>query len=299
MNQSPEISIITVNYNGFQDTKELIDSLLEHIRRCSYEVIVVDNGSRHNEAILLQQAYPQIRTIRSEANLGFAGGNNLGINAAQGKYIFLLNNDTFIAEDSFVFLKERLESTPDCGAVGPKIRFAYPPRHIQFAGFTPFSKYTLRNRAIGFDEPDRGQYDNAHAIPFLHGAAMLIKREVIEKIGKMPENYFLYYEELDWCTQMTNAGYSLWYEPRTTVFHKESCTTGKNSTLKTFYLTRNRLLYTWRNRRGHQLFGSLAYQLFIAVPKNIVCFLCMGKPMQAKAVISGCCAFFKLKNKRN
>ncbi|MFR5661018.1 MAG: glycosyltransferase family 2 protein, partial [Butyricimonas faecihominis] len=129
-------------------------------------------------------------------------------------------------------------------------------------------------------------------------AAMMVKREVIEQVGSMPEIYFLYYEEMDWCTQMSKRGYQLWYEPRCTIFHKESRSTGKDSPLKTYYLTRNRLLYAWRNRQGRTLYISILYQLFMANPKNITIHLLHGRLLQAKAIFKGCRDFFLLKHKR-
>ena len=189
MKQQPDISIVTINYNGLQETEQLIESLQQNPQKCSYEVIVVDNGSVQNEAKILQAKYPYIQSIRSERNLGFSGGNNLGICVAKGKCIFLLNNDTLVSDDSLVYLYETLMSSSDIGAVSPKIKFAFPPRNIQFAGFTPLSKYTLRNRAIGYNEPDKGQFDVPKATHFLHGAAMIVKREVIENIGLMPVSY--------------------------------------------------------------------------------------------------------------
>lgn len=104
--------------------------------------------------------------------------------------------------------------------------------------------------------------------PYLHGAAMLIKREVVNRVGPMPEIYFLYYEELDWCTAMTRAGYVLWYEPLCTVFHKESQSTGQQSPLRIFYLTRNRLLYSWRNFTGMRCSLSILYQMTVAAGKT-------------------------------
>ncbi|WP_099293560.1 glycosyltransferase family 2 protein [Butyricimonas sp. Marseille-P3923] len=298
MKQQPDISIVTINYNGLQETEQLIESLQQNPQKCSYEVIVVDNGSVQNEAKILQAKYPYIQCIRSERNLGFSGGNNLGIRVAKGKCIFLLNNDTLVSDDSLVYLYETLISSSNIGAASPKIKFAFPPRNIQFAGFTPLSKYTLRNRAIGYNEPDKGQFDVPGTTHFLHGAAMMVKREVIENIGLMPEIYFLYYEEMDWCTRMRNHGYQLRYEPRCAIYHKESCSTGKDSPLKTYYLTRNRLLYTWRNRHGRTLFISLIYQLLIADFKNIVVNLLHAKSAQARAIFEGCVDFFQLKHKR-
>lgn len=296
-NNNTDISVITVNYNGLKDTCRLIDSLQEHLR-LEYEIIVVDNGSCRNEAELLQQHYPGIVVLRSEKNLGFAGGNNLGIRQARGKYLLFLNNDTYITDDSLHFLVETARLHPETGAVGPKIKFAFPPQHIQFAGYTPLSSITLRNRLIGFDEEDHGQYDQPTTTPYLHGAAMLVKRKVVEKTGEMPEIYFLYYEELDWCTQMTRQGYELRYDPRATVYHQESRSTGIDSPLKTYYLTRNRLLYSWRQREGGQRWASLFYQWCLANPKNIALFLLKGKYRQAIAVFKGCFAFLALKNKK-
>ena len=276
-NSSPDISFITICYNGFKDTCELIESLHKKLKSVSYEIIVVDNASREDEAAKIHELYPTVISIRSNENGGFSGGNNIGIRAAKGKYIFLINNDTYIESDEIAYLVERLESRPEIGGVSPKIRFAFPPQHIQFAGFTPLTKITLRNNMLGFDCPDDGSYDTPHPTPYLHGAAMIIKREVIEKIGMMPEIFFLYYEELDWSTSMTRAGYELWYEPRCTVFHKESQSTGQFSKLRTFYMTRNRLLYTRRNRKGAQRLLSILYQSTIAAGKNSLQFALKGR----------------------
>ena len=276
-NNSPDISFITICYNGFKDTCELIESLHKKLKSVSYEIIVVDNASREDEAAKIHELYPTVISIRSNENGGFSGGNNIGIRAAKGTYIFLINNDTYIESDEIAYLVERLESRPEIGGVSPKIRFAFPPQHIQFAGFTPLTKITLRNNMLGFDCPDNGSYDTPHPTPYLHGAAMIIKREVIEKIGMMPEIFFLYYEELDWSTSMTRAGYELWYEPRCTVFHKESQSTGQLSKLRTYFLTRNRLLYARRNMKGMERLMSVLYQSTIAAGKNSLSFAFKGR----------------------
>ena len=297
MNQSPDISIITVNYNGYANTCELIDSLERHIHSYTYEIIVVDNGSSVNEAQLLQKKFPGHTILRSEKNLGFAGGNNLGIHIARGKYLLLLNNDTYVKDDSLHFLCDVLNNSPAIGAVSPKIKFATPPYNIQFAGFTPLTKYSLRNRTIGYGQTDDGTFDTPHPTPFLHGAALLFRREILEKVGDMPEIYFLYYEELDWCSHILRHGYQLWYEPQCVIYHKESQATGNNSPLKVYYLTRNRLLYTWRNRKGVSKIIALLYQFGIANPKNIIVNLLKRKYPQTNAILKGTVSFFLLRNK--
>ena len=267
MHQECELSIITINYNGLKDTCALIESIPFNDKT---EVIVVDNASNNDEASEIEQRFPHVNVVRSEKNLGFAGGNNLGIQAAQGKYLFIINNDTIFKDFNVQALIDRLESTPEIGIVCPKIRFAWGTNPIQFTGYTPLSKITVRNRAIGFGEEDKGQYEMAHPTPYAHGAAMLVKRTAIEKVGLMPECYFLYYEELDWSMMFTRANYQIWYEPKCTIYHKESQATGQNSPLRTYYITRNRLLLVKRNYPGLKKWLAYCYLMAIVVPKDIL-----------------------------
>ena len=278
------LSIITVNYNGFKDTCELIDSIPFNE---NMEVIVVDNASKEDEAFTLQEKYPNIKVIRSNKNLGFAGGNNLGIHAAQGKYIFLVNNDTIFKDFNVDALIDRLESSPKIGAVCPKIRFAWGQHPIQFTGYTPLSKITVRNQAIGFGEEDKGQYDTPHPTLYAHGAAMMLKREVIDEVGLMPECYFLYYEELDWSMMITRAGYEIWYEPACTIYHKESQATGQNSPLRTYYITRNRLLLVKRNWTGINKYLAYIYIIGIVATRDIIKYAMKGRLDLIKAVCKG------------
>lgn len=141
--RQPDLSVITVNYNGFHDTCEFIDSWAATVFSVSYEMIVIDNGSTANEAALLQKTYPFIQAVRSERNLGFAGGNNLGINLAKGKYLFLLNNDVCMVKDAIPLLIKRLLSSDKIAGVSPLIRDYAEPHAIQFAGYTQLSPITL------------------------------------------------------------------------------------------------------------------------------------------------------------
>ena len=295
-----KISIITINYNGLADTCALIDTIPFNDK--TLEVIVVDNASKNDEATLIENRYPQVTVIRSEQNLGFAGGNNLGIKASHGKYLFFVNNDTLLrckkddvrSKSYFQPLINRLESSPKIGMVCPKIRFAWDDNPIQYAGYTPLSSITMRNRSIGFGEPDQGQYDKAHTTPYAHGAAMMVKREVIEKAGLMPECYFLYYEELDWSMMIRRAGYEIWYEPTCTIYHKESQATGQNSPLKTYYITRNRLLFNQRNQSRPIRWLTTLYLIGIVAAKDILKYYIKRRPDLASATMKG--VFHYLKN---
>ena len=282
--QEYKISFVTVNYNGLNDTCDLIDSIPSDT---SIEVIVVDNASSQDEASLIKKKYPWVHVIRSDKNYGFAGGNNIGIRAAKGKYIFLINNDTIFKDFNIEALIKLLESSPSIGVVCPKIRFTWDNSPIQFAGYTPLSKITIRNRSIGFGEADNGQYNTPHPTPYAHGAAMLIKREVIHKVGLMPECYFLYYEEIDWSMMITRIGYEIWYEPACTIFHKESQTTGQNSPLRTYYITRNRLLLVKRNWKGLDKFISYLYLIGIVGTRDLLRHILNGEKALFKATYTG------------
>ncbi len=276
-----------------------------HLEDESLEVIVVDNASRDNEAARIEQQFPQVTVVRSKKNLGFAGGNNLGIQAAHGKYLFFLNNDTLIESgkgkvksekfaSAFEPLISRLESDEKIGMVCPKIRFTWGEKPIQYAGYTPLSRITLRNRSIGFGEHDHGQYNLPHSTPYAHGAAMMVKREAIEKAGMMPECYFLYYEELDWSMMIRRAGYDIWYEPAVTIYHKESQSTGQQSPLRTYYITRNRLLFVWRNNDSASRYLSYLYLIALVGTKDMLKYLLQRRPDLAKATLRGICHFLKM-----
>ena len=281
---SIKTSIITINYNGLADTCALIETIPFNE---DMEVIVVDNASDHQEADTIAERFPQVKVIKSERNVGFAGGNNLGIQAAQGTYLFLVNNDTVFKDFNISALIDRLESSSDIGIVCPKIRFAWDKNPIQFAGYTMLSKVTMRNRSIGYGEDDHGQYETAHPTPYAHGAAMLVKREAIDKVGLMPECYFLYYEEIDWSMMFTRAGYQIWYEPKCTIYHKESQATGQDSPLRTYYITRNRLLFVRRNRRGILKGLSYAYLTAVVAPRDMLRHITKGRFNLAKATYKG------------
>lgn len=291
MHPEYKLSVITINYNGLNDTCELIETL--PLDDASIEVIIVDNASTNDEATIIEQRYPSVTVIRSKENLGFAGGNNIGIKAAHGRYLFFINNDTVFKDFNAQALMRRLDASPNIGIACPKIRFAWGNHPIQFAGYTPLSRITMRNQAVGCGEEDNGQYNDAHPTPYAHGAAMMVKREAVERAGIMPECYFLYYEELDWSMMIRRAGYEIWYDPACTIYHKESQTTGQNSPLRTYNLTRNRLLFVKRNARGPYKFISFAYLILAVAIKDMIKHVLTNRFDLAKATGKGVYHFLK------
>ena len=300
----PRISIITVNYNEPEVTYELLNS----IRRSNYpniETWVVDNASREDITPYINVHYPEVKTIRSETNLGFAGGNNLAVKKCTGDYIFFINNDAELTEGALETLVAAFEKVPRLGMVSPKICFfravsshqnedaqnvadrmkeeAQAPDIIQYAGTTRVHPLTARNSTFGTLDADIGQFNKLQPTAYAHGAAMMVSREALEKVGTLWEHFFLYYEELDWCARIRKAGFEIYVEPNAKIYHKESLATGKISALKTYYITRNRILFMRRNHNFWQLAAFTLFLTFVTIPKNVIKYLLQGDTKELRA----------------
>ncbi len=272
MKTQPLVSIITINYNESGVTLEMLESL-KNLRYKNVEVIVVDNASPNDNPDVIKENFPEVHLIKSDKNLGFAGGNNLGVQEARGDYLLFINNDTIVPENCIAPLVETFEKDPSIGMVSPKIKFHWDDTLIQYAGYTPMNHWTIRNNSIGYHQKDNGDYDQPMETASIHGAAMMVPRRIIDEVGLMTEIYFLYYEEHDWAEMVKRAGYKVYYQPRSYILHKESLSTGKFSPLKTYYISRNRILFARRNFTTLQLTVSLVFQALVSIPKNTLTFL--------------------------
>ncbi len=286
----PLVSVITVNFNQAEVTCQLLESIRKQDYR-NLEVIVVDNASRENPAEMLEKRFPEAVFVRSERNLGFAGGNNLGIQKARGDYFFFINNDTELPDGCLQKLLDLFLEVPKLGAVSPRILY-FPTEKgqkniIQYAGTTPVHPLTARNITIGWGEEDKGQYAVATPTAYVHGAAMLVPRRVCDRAGLMAEDFFLYYEELDWAERIRKTGYEIWVEPNAHIFHKESLTVSKMGALKTYYINRNRVYFMRRHIGGWRLTAFFAFLFLVTVPKNLVTFLLKGEFSNARAFLQG------------
>ncbi|MEQ8238754.1 MAG: glycosyltransferase family 2 protein [Cyclobacteriaceae bacterium] len=283
MNQ-PLVSLITVNFNQPEVTLELVASLdkqdYQHI-----EIIVVDNGSKRPFTSSMTQN-TKVKVIRSDKNLGFAGGNNLGIAEAKGDFLFFVNNDTEIPQNTIQSLVERLKNDSSLGAVSPLIHYFDQPHLTQFAGYTPMNLITGRNSAIGYKQQIVVE-NKITPSSFLHGAAMMVRKSVIGLVGLMSDNYFLYYEELDWCQRMKDQGYQLAVDYRSSILHKESISTGKDSTLMAYFKTRNRILYMRKNAPTIFWLIFCAFFLFFSLPKTLINYLRHQQYEHIKNVVAG------------
>jgi hypothetical protein len=274
---TPLISIITLNWNNTAVTCDFLRSVKDHCHYPSLEVIVVDNHSTEDPTAAFLSEYPAAKVIRNEANLGFSGGNNVGIRAASGAYLFIVNNDTEFTPGLLEGLLTVFEQYPDAGVVSPKFHYYFHKGTIEYAGYEAVNVLTGRNGMIGCREVDNGQYNDIKVTNYAHGGGMMVSREAIEKAGLMPEHFFLYYEEFDWCERIKRKGYKVYYQPASLIYHKESMTTGKSSPLKTYYQTRNRILFMRRNVTRMQLAVFLGYFVFFTIPKNTAAFFLKGQ----------------------
>lgn len=271
------VSIITVNFNHSYLTESLLHSIATKNSYYPIEIIVIDNGSKENPVPVWKEKYKDVTFIRSDKNLGFAGGNNLGLKVAKGDYLFLINNDTEITGDLIPLMVDYMENYPAVGVASPKICYFDKPEILQYAGYTNMNYYTARNSCIGQFEVDNGQYDNLTGrTGYAHGAAMMVRREALEKAGPMAENYFLYYEELDWCERIKKAGYEVHRVMQALIYHKESMSVGQQSALKEYFMNRNRILFIRKNTSFINRLIFCCYFMTVVFPRNILQYIRTG-----------------------
>ncbi len=276
MSNNPLISIITINFNNISVTFDLLLS----IRECNYtnlEIIVVDNGSDLNPTEMIKEIFPEVKAIRSPKNLGFAGGNNLGIKYANGEYIFFVNNDTLFAENLIEELIKPFYENERIGIISPKVFYYEKPNIIQYAGATEINSLTGRNKVIGQGKNDDSKLYKSDFTYFAHGAAMIVRKSIVEKVGVFPEIFFLYYEELDYSYRIRKAGFKIYFNSKAVIYHRVSYSIGEDSPLKTYFMARNRIMFMHRNFTRIRFFIFILFFVIFTVPKNSFNYIITGR----------------------
>lgn len=250
---SPLVAIILVNFNNKNDTKECIESLFKE----SYKnkiIIVVDNGSQDGSIAELKEHFQgQVVFIENQDNLGFSCANNQGIELAlreNAEYIMLLNNDTVVEKD-FINPMIEVAQRNNC-IVSPKIPY-YDNKNILWScgGEFRWKKGTTHNR--GINEADNGQFDEEREVDFASGCCLFIPREILKQVGMLSDEYFLYYEDTDYCLKAKDAGYKIVYTSKAVVYHKVSRTMGgAESPTVLYYSNRNRLYFNEKYNKEHR-----------------------------------------------
>lgn len=248
----PKVYIILLNYNGYIDTIDCISSL-KLLEYDNYEIVIVDNNSTDDSEIYISKFIKyndKVHLINAEKNLGFSGGNNLGIKYAlkhEADYICLLNNDTTVEPNFLSELVKEMELDSNIGICAGKILYYDNKNRIWSAGGY-IDEIKSLGCHYGMDEYDNGKFDEKRQVNFLTGCVQLIRKDVLESVGFYDEDYFLYMEDVDFCYKTLNNGYKLMYIPNSKIYHKVSSSTGgDNSPLFLYYITRNRLLFAKKN----------------------------------------------------
>lgn len=243
--QPPRASVIVLNYNGGRLLEDCLHSLASQELEGGFEVLLVDNESTDGSPEAAVGRFPDVRLVRAGKNLGFAGGNNLGIEQARGRHVVLINNDARARPGWLAALVEAAESDPRVGAVTCKVLFAEPPGVIQNAGSLLLSDGSGAER--GYEQPDRGQFDTAEEVFAICGAGVLLSRAMLEDVGGFDDAFFLYYEDTDLSWRMRLRGWKVIYEPRAVIEHVHSHTSGEWSPRFVFHVDRNRLFMVLKN----------------------------------------------------
>ena len=241
----PHVTIIVLNWNGLADTLECLESL-SRLDYPNHNVVVIDNGSTDRSPVAVRERFPDVTLIENEENLGFTGGNNVGLRRALehgADYALMLNNDTEVAPNFLRLLVETADADPRVGTAGPTIYYYDQPRTVwSVGGCVDWQRG--RTWMLGLNEHDTGQFgEEPREVDFVTGCALLVKRAVLEQVGLLDERFFVYYEETEWCVRAQRAGFKIVHVPTAKIWHKIPLDARDSSPFVHYYMTRNRLLF--------------------------------------------------------
>lgn len=292
---SPKTFIILLNWNNWYETRKCLKSL-EGIGYPAFEVVIVDNGSAEEERKKIGSFHTTcyaLHTTYNDSNLGFAGGNNVGIKYALehgADYVLLLNNDAVVAPDFLMELVKMAERNTSYGILGSRI-YKYGTNDVIFDG-------GVVNKWLNKAEHFEGYKLTAISygpVDYITGAAMLVKREVTERVGLMREEYFLYYEDVDWCLRARRAGYKCVLVPQSLVWHKVSATTKEGSPSYIYYHTRNALMLAKFNGNILQKIAAYFLGFWILLKQVVKFFLLPSKRAWTSSMTRGVLDFYREK----
>lgn len=262
-----KVSVIIVNYNRLDLTRRSIESVIKYAPGC--EIILVDNNSTESGIEELSEEFSQVKVIRLSKNYGFGYGNNRGAEIAKGKYLFFLNNDAYLVENTPLILSDYLDDNKDVGVVGPKLIFPDSRFQLSF-GWAPSIINEWRTRKLqnglhkSYDKYVNivtASYNKISEIDWVTGAALMIRKKLFEEVGGFDEKYFMYFEDSDLCKRIKNCGYKIYYIPLTAVVHQANATVKKIETINDEY--RKSQLYYYKKHLS--ILSRLLLQLYLFV----------------------------------
>lgn len=246
------VAVVILNWNNPDDTLACLHSVAA-VNYPAMVTIVVDNGSTDDSVARVRAGFPDVEVIETGGNLGYAGGNNVGIRhalALEAPYVLVLNNDVLLEPDSLTLLVAEIEAGVDVGVVAPLIADAADPGTVWALGAELDLRTGSVNRLYCGEGVAEMKGRPSFAVIVAPGSAMLLRREVIEQVGFLDEAFFLYYEEVDWALRVREAGFRVRAVPGAIVFHAVSSTLGQENPLVDYYMTRNQLVFLTRHWHG-------------------------------------------------
>ena len=266
--QDPQLAFVGIVipvWNAIDYTLACLDSLAD-LSYPRFEVVVVDNGSTDGTADAVRNGHPEVTLVRNERNMGFAHACNQGLAEVFGRgaaFALLLNNDTLVATDMLLRLLEAALVQPDVGILGPKICYADLPDTPWFTGIRFRGQiYIVRTASLKYQV----QSDVPAAVDFISGCGMMIRRSVYDTIGGLSEEYFMYYEDLDFCLRAKHAGFGVIYVPGALMWHALSVSSGgKDSPLKQYFQIKSSMIFYRRHTRGIWRWINLAIRFTHAI----------------------------------
>lgn len=245
----PRILIVLLNWNGKRDTLECLSSL-EKVAYPNFTPIIIDNGSTDDSVPVIRSAFPKVPIFETKANLGFAGGNNIGISWALKKpyeWILLLNNDTTVSPDFLDSFLAAAKEKPQAKILGAKIyRYSDPNRIDHLGGFWNSETAEFYSPAAGKIE-DNTSFEEMEKVDYVCGAALFMHRSVPQAIGVLEPRFFLFWEETDFCCRARRAGFEIWTAPKAKIWHKVSSSFIGGKPHMHYFWWRSRLLWIERN----------------------------------------------------
>ncbi len=286
-----DVSFIIVNWNTKKLLEQAIVSIYKYAKGFTSEIIVVDNASEDGSFQMAAKKFPKVKLIKNKENLGFAKGNNIGIKVAKGQFVFLLNSDAYLIDGSIVNLVRRAKEIPNLGAIAPQIlnedrtvqqSVGFMPdlaRIILWMSFIddlPFGDY-LKPYHVDHDR----FYKKEHRVDWLTGAALMVPKKVISKVGPLDANIFMYGEDVDWCLRIKKAGFEIYYSPVAKLVHIGRGSAGKIS--KNAILGEYKgLIYVYTKHKGKFSLQMLHLLLKIGALARIIVFSVLGRKETAK-----------------
>jgi len=284
---APSVACVVLSYNGRDVTLEALGSLTA-MEYPAFEVVVVDNGSTDGTDEAVAEAFPGVTRLRTEDNLGPAGGANLGIAYALERgfdYVLVLNNDIEVARDLLTEMVRLAESSPAIGIVGPKSYFYWDRERIWAAGGSlTFREAVTRERGSG--ALDRGQFDRDDEIGYVNGCAQLVKRRVFEQVGLWDPIFHLSFEDADFCMRARAAGWQSWYAHRARLWHMVSASVGGYRAPKTYHSARSTAIFVRRHAGPWQWLRAVA-MILLSLPVALVRELPRGNAAAVLAKVRG------------